>query len=221
MSSCSWTCGGLERKSATCFTRPLATLKSSFSLESDEKQLEKQLEKHWKAADRVSHGIDKALQGRNEDAPRHKRLLKGEILRRETIIFLLNLPPEQRNLLEEAENYCFTMASPAPTWDSKGSPTGSPCLCRSFEGDSIACARLLTARGSVAVLNFAHGYNCGGGFEHAAGSQEEAIFRSTSAPRPYGVEVVDGICMLRLNDSTAFMVVSPVSPLFSFVLGGV
>jgi len=31
-----------------------------------------------------------------------------------------------------------------------------------------------------AVLNFAHGYNCGGGFEHAAGSQEEAIFRASS-----------------------------------------
>ena len=30
--------------------------------------------------------------------------------RRETIIFLLNLPPEQRHLLEEAENYSFTMA---------------------------------------------------------------------------------------------------------------
>merc|ERR1712136_470589 len=31
-----------------------------------------------------------------------------------------------------------------------------------------------------AVLNFAHGYNCGGGFEHASGSQEEDIFRKTS-----------------------------------------
>ena len=45
--------------------------------------------------------------------------------------------------------------------------------------DVVSCTPAL---GSVAVLNFAHGYNCGGGFEHAAGSQEEAIFRSTSAP---------------------------------------
>jgi len=29
-------------------------------------------------------------------------------------------------------------------------------------------------------LNFAHGYNCGGGFEHSGGSQEEDIFRKTS-----------------------------------------
>lgn len=30
------------------------------------------------------------------------------------------------------------------------------------------------------ILNFAHGYNCGGGFEHASGSQEEDLFRCTS-----------------------------------------
>merc|ERR1719454_2420976 len=46
---------------------------------------------------------------------------------------------------------------------------------------SVEASVLLTERGwSAALLNFAHGYNCGGGFEHAGGSQEEDIFRKTS-----------------------------------------
>merc|ERR1719454_1993052 len=46
---------------------------------------------------------------------------------------------------------------------------------------SVEASVLLTERGwSAALLNFAHGYNCGGGFEHSGGSQEEDIFRKTS-----------------------------------------
>merc|ERR1719229_77936 len=43
-----------------------------------------------------------------------------------------------------------------------------------------AAALLSRAKWRPAVLNFAHGYNCGGGFEHSGGSQEEDIFRKTS-----------------------------------------
>merc|ERR1719422_2738706 len=46
---------------------------------------------------------------------------------------------------------------------------------------TLDAAELLCRHGCrPAVLNFAHGYNCGGGFEHAGGSQEEDIFRKTS-----------------------------------------
>ena len=45
------------------------------------------------------------------------------------------------------------------------------------------CAALLCERGyRPAVLNFAHGYNCGGGFEHRAGSQEEELFKKKDLP---------------------------------------
>lgn len=39
---------------------------------------------------------------------------------------------------------------------------------------------LAEAKLRPALLNFAHGYNCGGGFEHSGGSQEEDIFRKSS-----------------------------------------
>lgn len=97
---------------------------------------------------------------------------------REIILFLLGLPVETRETLEEAENYTFTMSHRAPPW-SPESHLESKLV--TFEGDTVSCARLLANSGlRVAMLNFAHGYNCGGGFEHAGGSQEEAIFRATS-----------------------------------------
>ncbi|CAK9038453.1 unnamed protein product [Durusdinium trenchii] len=105
-------------------------------------------------------------------------LSKPEMQMREIILFLLGLPVETRETLEEAENYTFTMSHRAPPW-SPESHLESKLV--TFEGDTVSCARLLANSGlRVAMLNFAHGYNCGGGFEHAGGSQEEAIFRATS-----------------------------------------
>merc|ERR1719174_435753 len=57
----------------------------------------------------------------------------------------------------------------------------SETRCITLDLDSIDAAVALCEHGfRPAVLNFAHGYNCGGGFEHASGSQEEDIFRKTS-----------------------------------------
>lgn len=113
-------------------------------------------------------------------AMKGKELSKPEAHMREVIRFLLSLPPEQREPLELAENYGFTMACPAPPWPSVAARKAATQSC-TWEGDTVACAKMLAGLGlRVAMLNFAHGYNCGGGFEHAAGSQEEAIFRSSS-----------------------------------------
>merc|ERR1719272_1932594 len=69
-----------------------------------------------------------------------------------------------------------------------GAPAGAPSAavvstrCVTLDLGSVDAAALLIERGrKPAVMNFAHGYNCGGGFEHAGGSQEEDIFRKTSA----------------------------------------
>lgn len=113
-------------------------------------------------------------------AMKGKELSKPEVHMREVIRFLLSLPLEQREVLELAENYGFTMARPAAPWPSVAARKGATPSC-TWEGDTVACARMLAGLGvRVAMLNFAHGYNCGGGFEHAAGSQEEAIFRASS-----------------------------------------
>merc|ERR1719265_1022052 len=54
-------------------------------------------------------------------------------------------------------------------------------LCVVMDMGSVDAVELLCKQGfRPALLNFAHGYNCGGGFEHAGGSQEEDIFRKTS-----------------------------------------
>merc|ERR1711972_319870 len=51
-----------------------------------------------------------------------------------------------------------------------------------MKAGSVETAEVLVQRGfRPCLLNFAHGYNCGGGFEHAGGSQEEDIFRKSSA----------------------------------------
>merc|ERR1719382_524356 len=57
--------------------------------------------------------------------------------------------------------------------------SGTECMVVD-DGAVEAAAALSDAGLRPAVLNFAHGYNCGGGFEHAGGSQEEDIFRKTS-----------------------------------------
>ncbi|CAE7644902.1 unnamed protein product [Symbiodinium pilosum] len=59
---------------------------------------------------------------------------------------------------------------------------GWPCILdEDRQASTLDAAKVAADLGlRVLMLNFAHGYNCGGGFEHAAGSQEEAIFRSSS-----------------------------------------
>ncbi|CAE7238981.1 SKI2 [Symbiodinium sp. CCMP2592] len=95
----------------------------------------------------------------------------------ETICNLLSLPVEERERCEIASSYTFTMACPAPS-----SPPGTlPTLQGIMEASTLDAAKVAADLGLRAlILNFAHGYNCGGGFEHASGSQEEAIFRSSS-----------------------------------------
>ncbi|CAJ1435112.1 unnamed protein product [Effrenium voratum] len=106
-----------------------------------------------------------------------RALSKPEIRMRETICYLLSLPQEEREAMEQAENYTFTMEHPAP----ETVPGSRASRCGVLEADTVAAAKLLERVGfNVVLLSFAHGYNCGGGFEHAGGSQEEAIFRSTS-----------------------------------------
>jgi len=72
------------------------------------------------------------------------------------------------------------MGNPAPNVQSVGAVATGTFLA-TVEVGSVEAAELLVKRGfQPALLNFAHGYNCGGGFEHAGGSQEEDIFRKTS-----------------------------------------
>jgi len=100
---------------------------------------------------------------------------------RETIEWLLALPDEERLRMELAEDCRFTRSSPAPP------------LQQEFPGQQVVVVPALLSAGTVeagvllqqlglrpVLLNFAHGYNCGGGFEHSGGSQEEDIFRKTS-----------------------------------------
>lgn len=101
-----------------------------------------------------------------------------EKLMRDTIEFLVALPPDERGRMEEASTVTFTMESqaPAPTGGSWGELLVATVNLGSVEATDLLCQYHLWP----AVLNFAHGYNCGGGFEHAGGSQEEDIFRNTS-----------------------------------------
>lgn len=112
-----------------------------------------------------------------------------------TIEFLLSLPEDERQQMEVANNYPFTEADPAPVPNRvqllKSRSAMPPNLTESVErkceyyvideGTVEAAERLCKEGFRPAVMNFAHGYNCGGGFEHAGGSQEEDIFRNTSA----------------------------------------
>lgn len=99
---------------------------------------------------------------------------------RNTIQWLLQLPEQERTLMEIAENHTFVQDSPAPAW--KADDAAANCVdCVLVNMFSVEAAALLATNGcKPALLNFAHGYNCGGGFEHSSGSQEEDIFRKTS-----------------------------------------
>merc|ERR1719262_1578330 len=71
------------------------------------------------------------------------------------------------------------MQSPAPSCPTK-EVSGKPVVVTLNMGTVEAAAVLCEHHRCPAILNFAHSYNCGGGFEHAGGSQEEAIFRASS-----------------------------------------
>jgi len=84
--------------------------------------------------------------------------------------------------MEAATSYSFSRAdaSPRQPEPSKGRAPAGP-RCNVLNVGCNDAVQLLCEHGlRPALLNFAHGYNCGGGFEHAGGSQEEAIFRASS-----------------------------------------
>uniref|UniRef100_A0A7S1ADC5 Microbial-type PARG catalytic domain-containing protein n=1 Tax=Noctiluca scintillans TaxID=2966 RepID=A0A7S1ADC5_NOCSC len=82
--------------------------------------------------------------------------------------------------MEAAVEYTFSEDVPAPPLSTVPGDAQA-CLECTVSMDSVRATKLLCDAGmKPAVLNFAHGYNCGGGFEHASGSQEEDIFRKTS-----------------------------------------
>ncbi|CAE8621203.1 unnamed protein product [Polarella glacialis] len=125
----------------------------------------------------------------------HGWLSPPEVEMRETIAWLLALPEDERLRMAEAATCSFTLESPAPQQEPPASaagaertePSRSPLqppprrLVATICMGSVEAALLLCQQGlRPAVLNFAHGYNCGGGFEHSGGSQEEDIFRKTS-----------------------------------------
>jgi len=98
---------------------------------------------------------------------------------RDTIEWLLALPEEERLRMEQAEAVYFTRKAPAP--QRVLAPEAKEPGAVTLNMGSVEAALALCRLGfRPAVLNFAHGYNCGGGFEHAGGSQEEDIFRKSS-----------------------------------------
>lgn len=124
---------------------------------------------------------------------------------RGVIEWLLALPEAERLSLQEAELATFGSFHPESSWVMTAGPVpkqlghdepplelvfaprysapapGGPTLAATLDCGVVECAELLCERGyRPAVLNFAHGYNAGGGFEHAKGSQEEALMRRTS-----------------------------------------
>merc|ERR1719469_1195599 len=96
----------------------------------------------------------------------------------ETIEWLLDLPETERAQMEKAIEYPFTMKSRAAERYEREMYNQLACTLNvgTMEGVDILLKRGL----KPAALNFAHSYNCGGGFEHASGSQEEACFRVSS-----------------------------------------
>eukprot|EP00931_Biecheleriopsis_adriatica_P077461 TRINITY_DN51026_c0_g1_i1.p1 TRINITY_DN51026_c0_g1~~TRINITY_DN51026_c0_g1_i1.p1 ORF type:complete len:318 (+),score=58.58 TRINITY_DN51026_c0_g1_i1:120-1073(+) len=101
----------------------------------------------------------------------------------ETIKYLLSLPEEEQQKMEQATTFDFSMERPAPRQKPR-TPVETP-LCVTLntgciEALELLCRPLPGRQLQPAALSFAHGYNCGGGFEHAGGSQEEAIFRNSS-----------------------------------------
>lgn len=119
---------------------------------------------------------------REGPSKRPNRTLHGaEARMRDTIEWLLALPQPLREQLEAAESCTFTMQNPAPQIAQEATRSRAPTNIMTLANGSVEAAERLAKQGfRPALLNFAHGYNCGGGFEHASGSQEEDIFRKTS-----------------------------------------
>eukprot|EP00445_Apocalathium_hangoei_P014515 CAMPEP_0203880718 /NCGR_PEP_ID=MMETSP0359-20131031/25111_1 /ASSEMBLY_ACC=CAM_ASM_000338 /TAXON_ID=268821 /ORGANISM="Scrippsiella Hangoei, Strain SHTV-5" /LENGTH=357 /DNA_ID=CAMNT_0050800397 /DNA_START=26 /DNA_END=1100 /DNA_ORIENTATION=+ len=113
-------------------------------------------------------------------------LAPPERIMRDTIDWLLDLPQEERTRMEQANSYTFTVQAPAPKRDGPAVPSSSssappPSPAFVLAAGCTSPVEALFRKGlRPAVMNFAHGYNCGGGFEHAGGSQEEAIIRASS-----------------------------------------
>lgn len=81
--------------------------------------------------------------------------------------------------MEQAEPYDF--GAEGPGLREKAPRSDTPAVIVTLHMGVLEATRALCRLGwRPAVHNFAHGHNCGGGFEHAGGSQEEAIFRATS-----------------------------------------
>lgn len=100
---------------------------------------------------------------------------------KETIDWLLALPAEDRQRLEEASAYEYTMMNRAPRGAVAAAPGARSTQSLVLDAGCVdPVEQLHSAKLRPLVMNFAHGYNCGGGFEHSGGSQEEAIFRSSS-----------------------------------------
>eukprot|EP00441_Pelagodinium_beii_P035511 CAMPEP_0197641078 /NCGR_PEP_ID=MMETSP1338-20131121/15142_1 /TAXON_ID=43686 ORGANISM="Pelagodinium beii, Strain RCC1491" /NCGR_SAMPLE_ID=MMETSP1338 /ASSEMBLY_ACC=CAM_ASM_000754 /LENGTH=264 /DNA_ID=CAMNT_0043213983 /DNA_START=42 /DNA_END=836 /DNA_ORIENTATION=- len=74
------------------------------------------------------------------------------------------------------------MSNPAPKQEGRATDeVRCEPSCKLLSAGCTEAVQILCKHGlEPALLNFAHGYNCGGGFEHSGGSQEEAIFRASS-----------------------------------------
>lgn len=104
-----------------------------------------------------------------------------ERVMRQTIEWLLALPEEERLQMERAEDCHFTRTSPAPQLQGNFQGRHGTVAPATLSAGTVEAGALLQQIGLRPVLlNFAHGFNCGGGFEHSGGSQEENIFRNTS-----------------------------------------
>lgn len=124
--------------------------------------------------------MPKKAEAKTKKAEMERRLIGPEAEMRDTIEWLLSIPPAERGRMEIAENYTFTLAKPAPA-SMHGGSAGEETVLATLGMGSVEAAQVLVQRGyRPALLNFAHDYNCGGGFEHSGGSQEEDIFRKTS-----------------------------------------
>ena len=95
---------------------------------------------------------------------------------------LLVLDVEQ---LAQCDVHNFSQAQPAPRLDPgrAAAAGGAPTLLATLELDSfVAGAALVGAGLRPAVLNMANEFNCGGAWCEHVGSQEEALFRTSSLP---------------------------------------
>merc|ERR1719330_184114 len=96
---------------------------------------------------------------------------------KKTIDFLVALPKDEQRRMSQAQNFTFTRDS-----DFGIEPASYPPNVHVVQADTMRALRLAVhwRAEKPMVLSFAHGYNAGGGFEHSGGSQEEAIWRSSS-----------------------------------------